>query len=215
VTEKWINLFEAAAVVFISYHLIPWVHGVWPDMPSWIPDAGTPVAAALLVGAVSLLLWQRPRITVVWKVRGDPNALNDLRIHLHAPNFASLPFEVSFSGRPKGFLTEILMRWLRARGLILTVEPVGAPVATTVILSSPIDANTSVGAADYRNGFSMKVVAPAQQRTWMWAKVFFESTTEINDTFNLEYGASASTKAAQLLSKLVRVTSAAEDFNIN
>lgn len=213
--EKVLNLVEAVAAIYISYRLLPLVETWWPDLPAWAVDIGTLLAVALIVAVVSLLLWQRPRVEVSWKQRSDPAPLADLRMRLRPPRYVSPQFEVSFKGRPKGMLTMLLMTYLRRRLLRLTVVPIGAPVVMTVPVSSPIDANTSVGAADVANGFSVRVHSPAQPETWIWAKVFFTATTGANDTFTMAYGATASTKPAQLLSKLVQATSKVEVLIIN
>lgn len=213
--EKFLNVLEATAAIYCTYLLLPVVHGQLPDLPPWIADAGTVVFVALFVAAASLLTYQRPTVHVSWKQQRDLVPAADVRIKLRAPNYVSPPFEVAFSGRPKGVLTMLLMRYLRSRGLQLTVVPDGAPVRTQMVRSSPIDANTFIGAVDVANGFSVRVVTPARNQTWMWAKVFFAGSTEVHDKFALTYGATASTKPAQLLSKLVHVTSPAEDFIIN
>jgi hypothetical protein len=211
VREKYFNLFEAAFTVWISYWAIPRAQTLMPHMPAWVPDGLTPVAAALFVGTVSLILWQRPTVEVAWKTQTDRTPLRDIRVSLRAPHYASEQFEVSFGGRPKGVLTIALMWWLRKKGLRLLVHPVGAPVAMTVAYSSTDRAGLALGAAD-ENGFSMRAVAAPQPRTWMWAKVFFQSQTSVNDTFSFGYGATASTKMSRLMSRFVRVTSNAEDF---
>lgn len=213
--EKFFNALEATVAIFVSYQLLPVVERQWPDLPPWIADAGTVIVVAVVVAAVSLCIWQRPTVQVTWKQERDLNPAADVRIKLRAPKFVSPPFEVAFKGRPKGFVTMLLMRYLRSRGLRLMVVPSGAPVLTNVVRSSPIDANTSIGAADISNGFSVRVVTAAQPQTWMWAKVFFSGSTTVHDTFALSYGATATTKPAQLLSKLVHVTSTAGDFIIS
>lgn len=213
--ERFFNVLETTAAIYFTYLLLPVVQRQFPDVPPWVADAGTVVFVALFVAAASLLTYQRPTVHVAWKQQRDLVPAADVRIELRAPNYVSPPFEVAFSGRPKGFLTMLLMRYLRSRGLRLTVVPDGAPVRTQMVRSSPIDANTFIGAVDVVNGFSVRVVTPARDQTWMWAKVFFVGSTEVHDKFALTYGATASTKPAQLLSKLVHVTSPAEDFIIN
>jgi predicted aminopeptidase len=96
------------------------------------------------------------------------------------------------------------MRYLRRRALRITVIPVGGPLITLVDRSSRIDENTSVGASDADNGFSMPVTTKPRPQTWMWAKVYFKSDTTVNDTFAVEYATTASTKPAELSSKLIR-----------
>lgn len=211
---KILTLVETTAAVFIGYWALPRAEQLWPGIPAPIIDAGTAIFVAVFVAAVSLALWQRPTITVTWKLQDDIAPASDLRLQLRAPGYASGPYQVSFSGAARGGIALLLMSYLRRRALRITVIPVGAPLITTVVRSSRIDENTSVGASDADNGFSMRVTTKPRPQTWMWAKVYFKSDTTVNDTFAVDYATTASTKPAELLSKLIRVSSKVEDLII-
>lgn len=98
-----------------------------------------------------------------------------------------MPYEVAFSGRPKGFITEWLMKRLREHGLRLRFNPQGA-LAYVVLGRTSLDKDrVPLGTADYFDGFQMRVVTAPQPDTWMLTKVNFQG----RETMNQRYVASS------------------------
>ncbi|MFJ3490694.1 hypothetical protein [Leifsonia aquatica] len=205
-TGKWLNLAEIAVTVYFTVTLNPWLSKTLSAVPQWLMDIGTPFLILLAVEAIALITFQRPVIAVEWKGATGP-ALQDLRVALNRTSFASEQYEVTFRGKPKGYLTKLLMWWLRKRGLKLTVEFPGAPITTLVDFSSPDGAGGFLGASDGVNGFSMRIITSAEAAAWSWAKVSFQAQTTLNtQDFNTRYRATTTRPWSRLWSKLVKVS---------
>jgi hypothetical protein len=106
VREKILTLVETTAAVFIGYWALPRAEQLWPGIPAPVVDAGTAILVAVFVAvfvaAVSLALWQRPTITVTWKLQDDIAPASDLRLQLRAPGYAGGPTRCPSAGQREG-----------------------------------------------------------------------------------------------------------------
>ncbi|WP_157749832.1 hypothetical protein [Microbacterium sp. TPU 3598] len=202
------NAVELGFIVAATLYIVPRLKAVYPEAPDLLWEAGVPLIVALLVAVVSLLWWQRPVIIAEWREDSGP-VLDDLRTELVGAERVSPPYQVTFGGVPKGLLTQALVWWLRTRRdlRVVTFVP-SAPISTTVRHSSPDRDGRPLGAPDYDNGFSMRVGHPPQPDTWLWASVFFQAATAINQVpFTVRHAMTAQGSIANALAKFVVVRS--------
>lgn len=202
------NALELGFIVAATLYIVPRLKKAFPDLPDLLWEAGVPVIVALLVAVISLLWWQRPVIEAVWREESGP-VLDDLRAQLVGAARVSPPYQVTFAGVPKGLLTQFLLWWLRTRQeLRIVVHLPGAPITTTVRHSSPGRGGRPLGNHDFDNGFSMRVEQPPQPDTWLWAKIYFQADTGINQVaFTIRHAMVARGRFATAMAKFVAVRS--------
>lgn len=207
---KILSALEAAFALGVGVVLIPLLKPMLPFLPLWSWQLISVGIVYVVVAVISLLAWQRPVVTVVWRLaeQGTP-PLQDLLVHLDRATLASARYQVSFSGRPKGFITERLMAWLRRRGLRLQFEPQGALAYVVLGRTSREPNGQPLGSTDYGDGFQMRVETVPRQETWMIADLNFQGRELMNQqSFAAVHDATADGKfAAKLANKLILVKS--------
>lgn len=205
-----LSAIEAAFALGVGVFLIPLLKDVLPFLPLWSWQIISVVIVYVFVTVIAVLSWQRPVITVVWKsVEPGTPPLQDLHVRLDPSTKVSARYEVAFSGRPKGFITEWLMKRLRDHGLQLRFDPQGALAYVVVARSSRGRDGRQLHSA-YADGFQMRVDTPPQPDTWMLANVNFQGRETMNQHFfTAVHDATAEGKRWKWLAeKLVRVESA-------
>lgn len=207
--EKFFNALEGMATVGVSIFFVPWAKELFPSWPDQLFEIFVPLLVFLIIAALSLFLWQRPVIEATWKEAEGP-ALQDVRCKLDA-NLRSQMYEVSFGGRPKGYLSIFVFWWLRKHGFRFLVHLPGALATTSVDFSSPDGHGGFLGSSDYMNGFSMRVESRPHTGTWLMAKVVFQGISSMNQQqFSVDYDRTANGRFPRVISKFVRLTSPSE-----
>lgn len=204
-----LSAIEAAIALGVGVFLIPPLKDALPFLPLWGWQIISVVIVYVFVTVIAVLSWQRPGITVTWKSAelGTP-PLQDLNVRLDPSTKVSARYEVAFSGRTKGFITEWLMKRLREHGLQLRFNPQGALAYVAVVRSNRGKDGQQVHSS-YLDGFQMRVDAPPQPDTWMFATVNFQGDETMNQhSFTAVYDATAEGERWKWLAeKLVRVVS--------
>ena len=163
---KIFSALEAAFALGVGVFVIPLLKDLLPFLPLWLWQIISVAIIYVGVTVLALLAWQRPVITAVWRSAevGTP-PMQDLLVRLDPSSLVSERYQVAFSGRPKGFVTEWMMAWLRGRGLRLRFDPQGA-LAYVVLRRTSLDRNgVPLGSTDYADGFQMRVITPPQPDT--------------------------------------------------
>lgn len=211
--SKLYNAFEGAGALIISAFIAPNLEKAFPLVPLWVWLIVSVLLTYILVAILSLVLWQRPRIDVEWKWNqpGTP-ALENLQIELNRASLASNVLEVSFSGKPKGYITRWIVGRLRRKNLRLEFEAQGAPAYVVMMRSSSDPQRQSLGATAYGMGFQMRVATEPHEQTWMWAQVNFQAQALMNGPkFPAVYAAAADGKFPNWLARhLIAVRSRTE-----
>ncbi|RYF44862.1 MAG: hypothetical protein EOO27_42500 [Comamonadaceae bacterium] len=206
IVHRFYNAVELSLTVVLSVVIAPRLRATWPDAPDLLWEILTPFVVVLGMALASLLLWQRPRITAVWKEKSGP-PLENLRVELN-PSLSSRAYEVTFGGAPKGLLSQLLMWCLRSWGMRIVVHVPGAPISMNVLYSSRDEHGESVATSDFHNGVALRVISPPNPHIWLMLETSFDAETSMNEQpYKISHGTHAHRLIVRLLARLVKVSS--------
>jgi hypothetical protein len=189
-----------------------------PTLSPVVIEIGVPLIVAIVVEVLLTSLISRPQVRVQWKSAGNPNPLPRLDMSAAQLDSGSATFELTlqgFPGSPGGWL---LMRWLVARGLTVSIDAPVAPVYMTSDISRPgSGAFRAIAENSDSDGLTVALRAmPSRDlNAWVWGRMLFTALGYPTfETFEIQIRASASTTWSQKCAKVLAVQTSAHQMTI-
>ncbi|MBH0129349.1 hypothetical protein [Salinibacterium sp. NK8237] len=169
--------------------------------------AGLAIASALLVEFISILIFGRPVMELVWRLEQDPTPLFEIQADMPT----SLRYSVQATLTGGSYLTRFMVLSLIDSDAVISVRFPSSP-AKVVVDRAPRDPKTERMRArpNDGNGFDLELANTTRPKSlWTWAEVRFETAAPgLNGlTIDTIYKCSSSGFRHRFSAKVLRVNS--------